>query len=102
MPCGVCSSARSRVIAKGETHSVREFMEEAFAYAGLYWRQHVVEDAAYLRPSEVVLLIGDPAKAARQLDWQPHVKFRQLVRLMMEADLKLAAREAMLRAADQS
>ncbi len=82
------------VIATGETHTVREFVEEAFALAGLDWRKHLVTDESYLRPSEVDLLIGDASKARTKLGWQPAVKFRELVKLMFEADCLLAAREA--------
>jgi GDPmannose 4,6-dehydratase len=75
------------VIATGETHTVREFVEVAFAHAGLDWQQHVKYDARYERPAEVELLIGDPAKAARQLGWEPKVRFPELVRIMVDADL---------------
>lgn len=84
------------VIATGETHTVREFVEETFALAGLDWRKHLVTDESYLRPSEVDLLIGDASKAREKLGWQPAVKFKELVRLMFEADCLLAAREARL------
>ncbi|HHY87117.1 MAG TPA: GDP-mannose 4,6-dehydratase [Verrucomicrobia bacterium] len=77
------------VIATGETHSVREFLEEAFSYAGLDWRKHVVHDARYLRPAEVDLLIGDASKARRKLGWQPKTTFKELVRLMVDADMEL-------------
>ena len=75
------------VIATGETHSVREFLEEAFAYVGLDWQQHVKVDPRYFRPAEVDLLVGDASKAKRVLGWQPAVGFRTLVRLMVDADL---------------
>lgn len=74
------------VIATGETHSVREFLEEAFGYVGLDWRKHVDVDPRYYRPAEVDLLIGDAGKAKRQLGWQPKVRFRDLARLMVDAD----------------
>jgi GDPmannose 4,6-dehydratase len=77
------------VVATGETHSVREFLEEAFAHAGLDWKKHVAHDARYERPSEVDLLVGDPSKAQRQLGWTPKTRFRDLVRLMVDADLRL-------------
>jgi hypothetical protein len=64
------------VIATGETHSVRELVEAAFKYAGLDWKKHVVEGPELVRPGEVDLLIGDPAKARRQLGWRPRVGFR--------------------------
>jgi len=75
------------VVATGETHSVQEFVQEAFAYLDLDWRQHVVQDQKFYRPAEVDLLVGDPGKAGRQLGWEPSVTFRDLVRLMVDADL---------------
>jgi GDPmannose 4,6-dehydratase len=75
------------VVATGETHSVREFLEEAFSYVGLDWRQHVVVDPRYFRPAEVDVLLGDPRKARTELGWTPKVGFRELVRLMVDADL---------------
>jgi GDPmannose 4,6-dehydratase len=81
------------VVATNETHSVREFVEETFAMLGLDWQKHVKHDARYERPAEVELLIGDPAKAKRQLGWEPKVKFKELVKIMVEADLKLAEHE---------
>jgi GDPmannose 4,6-dehydratase len=76
------------VIATGETHSVREFLEEAFSYQGLDWQKHVVVDPKYFRPAEVDLLLGDPSKAKTALGWAPKVGFRDLVRLMVDADLE--------------
>ena len=76
------------VIATGETRSVREFLEEAFSYVGLDWKDHVVLDPKYLRPAEVDLLLGDPAKAQRVLGWKPRVTFKELVRLRVDADLE--------------
>lgn len=76
------------VVATGETHSVREFLEEAFSYVGLDWKKYVKQDPKYFRPAEVDLLIGDPSKARQQLGWEPKVKFKELVRLMVDADLK--------------
>ena len=76
------------VIATGETHSVQEFVEEAFGYLDLDWRAHVVQDPKYYRPAEVDLLVGDASKAGRQLGWEPTVDFRQLVRLMVDADME--------------
>jgi GDPmannose 4,6-dehydratase len=76
------------VIATGETHSVREFCEEAFRYAGLDWEKHVAIDPRYFRPAEVDLLIGDATKARRVLGWEPKTKFKELVHLMVDADLK--------------
>ncbi|MCS6849873.1 MAG: GDP-mannose 4,6-dehydratase [Gemmataceae bacterium] len=76
------------VIATGETHSVRELVERAFACVGLDWRKYVVLDPALIRPAEVDLLVGDASKARRQLGWKPEVDFEGLVRMMVEADLE--------------
>ena len=76
------------VIATGEAHSVREFLEEAFTLAGLHWEKHVEIDRKYFRPTEVDYLLGDPSKAKRVLGWEARTKFKSLVRLMLEADLK--------------
>ena len=76
------------VIATGETHSVREFCEEAFGLVGLDWNKYVELDKRYLRPAEVDILMGDPSKAKKQLGWEPKVKFKELVRIMVEADVK--------------
>jgi GDPmannose 4,6-dehydratase len=76
------------VIATGETHSVREFLELAFSYVNLNWEDYVEFDERYLRPSEVELLIGDSTKARQNLDWTPSVTFEELVALMVEADLQ--------------
>ena len=76
------------VIATGETHSVREFLEEAFRYKGLDWRDFVVTDPRYLRPAEVDVLLGDASKAKRVLDWTPRVGFKELVRRMVDHDLE--------------
>jgi GDPmannose 4,6-dehydratase len=75
------------IIATGEAHSVREFVEEAFAYVGLDWRKYVKKDPKYYRPSEVDLLIGDPSKAKRVLEWEAKTRFRDLIRLMVDADI---------------
>jgi len=75
------------VIATGETHSVKEFLEESFAYVNLDWHDYVELDPKYLRPAEVDLLIGDASKAKRELGWEPRVRFKELVHLMVEADL---------------
>jgi GDPmannose 4,6-dehydratase len=74
------------VLATGETHSVEEFLEVAFGYAGLDWREHVRIDPRYFRPAEVDLLIGDYAKAKEKLGWEPTVRFPELVRMMVDAD----------------
>jgi GDPmannose 4,6-dehydratase len=80
------------VIATGETHSVREFLEEAFAYAGLEWEKYVKVDPKYFRPAEVDFLLGDPAKAKAVLGWKPKCSFRELVRLMVDADMEIDGR----------
>lgn len=82
------------VIATGETHSVRDFVEAAFEAADLDWENHVVTDPAFLRPAEVDLLLGDRTKAKEKLGWEPKTSFEDLVGLMVEADLKRAAFEA--------
>ncbi len=76
------------VVATGETHSVEKFLELSFGYVNLNWRDYVAFDERYLRPTEVDLLIGDPTKTKEKLGWQPSVTFEELVRLMVEADLK--------------
>lgn len=75
------------VVATGETHSVQEFVEEAFSFLDLDWREFVVQDPKFYRPAEVDLLVGDPAKAGAKLGWEPSVSFRELVWLMVQADL---------------
>jgi len=77
------------VVATGETHSVREFLEAAFAHAGLDWRKYVEIDPNYYRPTEVDLLVGDASKAKKQLGWEPKTKFNDLVKLMVDADLQM-------------
>ncbi len=75
------------VVATGETHSIREFLDIAFSYVNLDWHDYVVFDPRYLRPTEVDLLIGDPSKATTKLGWQPSVDFPGLVKLMVDSDL---------------
>jgi len=75
------------VLATNETHTVREFVEEAFAHLGLDWKEFVKHDSRYERPAEVELLVGDPSKAKRQIGWEPKTKFKELVRIMVDADL---------------
>ena len=75
------------VIGTGESHSVREFVEAAFAHLGLDWREHVVIDPQYFRPAEVDDLRADVTKARTILGWQPRVTFAELVRMMVDADL---------------
>jgi GDPmannose 4,6-dehydratase len=84
------------VVATGETHTVAEFCAEVFGCLGLDWQQYVKHDARYERPTEVDLLIGDSAKARRQLGWEPKVHFKDLVKIMVEADMELAKREAQI------
>ncbi|HEX7009374.1 MAG TPA: GDP-mannose 4,6-dehydratase [Phycisphaeraceae bacterium] len=84
------------VIATGRTHSVREFCEKAFAHVGLDWHDFVAHDPRYLRPAEVDLLLGDPSKARRVLGWQPRVSFDELIGMMVDHDVELAAREKTL------
>ncbi len=77
------------VIATGETHSVSDFLTAAFGCVDLDWREYVVQDERYMRPAEVDLLVGDPSKAGRELGWEPTVTFPELVRMMVDADLKM-------------
>src|ERR1017187_880331 len=81
------------VIATGETHSIREFLDLSFGHAGLEWQKYVEIDPHYYRPTEVDLLIGDAAKAKKKLGWAPKTKFPELVRIMTEADIALLAHE---------
>jgi GDPmannose 4,6-dehydratase len=81
------------VIATGETHSVREFLDETFNYLELDWKKYVKLDERHLRPSEVDLLIGDPTRAKTELGWTPKTTFRELVRIMVDADREVAERE---------
>jgi GDPmannose 4,6-dehydratase len=76
------------VISTGETHSVREFLEEAFGYAGLDWKRYVEIDKRYFRPLEVEFLQGDASKAKRKLNWEPKVRFKELVKIMVDADIR--------------
>jgi GDPmannose 4,6-dehydratase len=80
------------VIATGETHSVEEFLAEGFSHVNLDWRDYVELDPKYLRPAEVDLLIGDATKASRELGWNPKVTFKELVRLMVDADVSMVNR----------
>jgi len=76
------------VVATGETHTVREFLDVAFGHLGLDWHRYVQIDPRYYRPTEVDLLIGDAAKARRQLGWKPTVDFHRLGIIMVEADIE--------------
>jgi len=82
------------VVATGETHSVREFVEAAFGAVGLDWERYVVTDPAFLRPAEVDLLRGNITKVREKLGWEPKTTFEDLVALMVEADLRQAAFKA--------
>jgi GDPmannose 4,6-dehydratase len=81
------------VVATGETHSVKEFLELAFGRVNLDWRDFVEHDPRQVRPSEVDLLLGDPSRARNELGWQPKVSFKDLVAMMVDADVELAKRE---------
>ena len=81
------------VIATNETHTVREFVEVVFELLDLDWKEYVKFDERYMRPAEVDLLIGDPAKAKKQLGWEPKVKFRDLCKIMVDADMVIAKQE---------
>ncbi len=81
------------VVATGETHTVEEFCKEAFGRLDLDYKEFVKLDERYLRPAEVELLVGDPAKAKKQLGWEPKVKFKELVQIMVDSDLQLAREE---------
>ena len=77
------------VVGTGESHSIREFLDEAFGYVGLNWQDYVKIDPRYFRPTEVDYLMADPSKAKRLLGWEPRIKFHELVRIMVDADLEL-------------
>lgn len=77
------------VVATGETHSVEEFVQLAFDHVGLNYRDYVVQDERFMRPAEVDLLVGDPSRAREKLGWEPNVTFEELVRIMVEADVRL-------------
>jgi len=81
------------VLATNEAHTVREFVQHAFAHADLDWKEFIKYDDRYERPAEVDLLIGDPAKAKKQLGWEPKVRFQELVKLMVDADLEMVRRD---------
>lgn len=84
------------VVATGETHSVREFVEEVFGYLDLDWQQYVEIDERYFRPAEVDLLLGDATKAQRVLQWEPKITFKSLARMMTDADWERARNERLL------
>jgi GDPmannose 4,6-dehydratase len=81
------------VVATGETHTIREFLDATFGAIGLDWQKHVVQDPRFLRPAEVDLLCGDASKARRVLGWVPKVSFQELAQMMVESDLELVRRE---------
>ncbi|MGB0714851.1 MAG: GDP-mannose 4,6-dehydratase, partial [Phycisphaerae bacterium] len=85
------------VIATGETHTVREFVENTFELLDLDWKQFVEVDPRYFRPSEVDTLCGNATKARQQLNWEPKVAFKELVREMVEADLEMARNERIIK-----
>jgi len=80
--------ARDYVLGTGETHTVKEFLQEAFTYAGIDWSEHVRTDPRYFRPLEVDLLVADASKAKQELGWEPKVKFRDLVKIMVDLDME--------------
>ena len=82
------------VIGTGESHSVEEFLEHAFSYAGLQWEKYVEIDPRYYRPTEVDYLLADISKAKEKLGWEPKVKFAELVKIMVDADMELSGQKA--------
>jgi GDPmannose 4,6-dehydratase len=89
------------VVATGETHTVREFVQTAFDYVGLDWEKYVEIDQKYFRPNEVDILQGDASKAERAFGWRPGVRFDDLVKLMVDADMRLLADRLQGRSARQ-
>jgi GDPmannose 4,6-dehydratase len=86
--------AEDYVIGTGETHSVKEFLEEVFNYAGLDWKEYVDIDPRYFRPTEVELLLADSSKARKELGWSPRITFKELVKIMVDSDMELAGLES--------
>ena len=82
------------MLATNETHTVEEFLDEAFGYVDLSWRDYVKIDPRYFRPAEVDLLIGDPTKARETLGWEPEVAFPELITMMVANDLKIESEKA--------
>jgi len=80
--------ASDYVLGTGETHTVKEFLQEAFTYAGIDWHEHVRTDPRYLRPLEVDLLVADASRAKQELGWEPKVKFKDLVKIMVDLDME--------------
>ncbi len=90
------------VCATGETHTVKEFVQETFGLLDLDWEKYVEYDKNYERPAEVDLLVGDPGKLKKQIGWEPKVKFKELVKIMTDADLNLARHEALMKEANHA
>jgi GDPmannose 4,6-dehydratase len=86
-------NADDYVVATGETHSVKEFLQEAFDCAGLNWKKYVEIDQRYFRPTEVDLLLGDSAKARKNLKWKPKIKFKELVKMMVDSDMDIVRKK---------
>jgi GDPmannose 4,6-dehydratase len=84
------------VVATGEAYSIRDFLDEAFGYAGMDWTKHVEIDPRYFRPTEVDFLMGDASKVRKALNWKPEVDFRRLVRMMVDHDIRLAQEESLV------
>jgi GDPmannose 4,6-dehydratase len=84
---------RDYVIGTGESHSVREFVEEAFSMLGLDWQRHVVSDPSLTRPGDVRSLVANPRRAREELGWEPRVRFRELIRMMVKADVERVRKE---------
>lgn len=82
------SEADDYVVATGETHSVRDLVQVAFTHVGLDWQEFVKLDEKFLRPAEVDLLVGDPAKAKKKLGWEPKVSFQRMIQMMVDADIE--------------
>jgi GDPmannose 4,6-dehydratase len=85
------------VVATGETHSVREFLDEVFGCLDLDWHNYVEVDQRYYRPTEVDVLLGDPSKAGKKLKWKPRITFKTLAKMMTDADMELAEQEKVLK-----
>ena len=82
------------VVATGETHSVQELVDVAFSRVGLDWQQYVGQDPRFMRPAEVDLLVGDPSKVGEKLGWEPNYHFKELIEMMVDADLDMLKSEA--------
>jgi len=85
------------IVATGQTHSVSEFLDEVFGHLDLDWKEYVKIDERYFRPTEVDMLLGDPAKAKKVLNWEPEVTFKALAKMMVESDMKMAENEKLLK-----